>query len=445
MQTTKQMKKFTFVDLFAGIGGFHHALSGMGGKCVLAVEKDARCNEVYQASFPDTPLIRDIREITHQKSGRESTAKQIAAIVPDHELLCAGFPCQPFSKSGLQQGVRDSTRGTLFFDIMSVILSRKPRLVILENVRNLSGPRHVDTWDLIIDNLQEAGYVVSREPLVLSPHHLPPDQGGRPQVRERVFIAAYRPSRHARRHSLAPLGLQHLQLSPWNPQEWRIEEFLDDDSTISDLGSYQLNEFESSWLDAWQSFIQSIPDDHLPGFPIWTEFFVQKYRHLPDVPPWKKQFIDKNFHFYNDSTERRRIIDRWLKQKWGRNRQTLREFPPSRQKFEWQARVAQPRRDDRNLHELIVQFRPSGIRVRPATYLPALVAINQTSIIGSRHRRITPIEAARLQGFPDGLLGGLGISDNHLYRQLGNAVNVGVVQVIARGLFELSSRQRSSA
>jgi DNA (cytosine-5)-methyltransferase 1 len=433
------MKEFSFIDLFAGIGGFHHALSEMGGECVLAVEKDPHCRDVYSVMFPSTPVISDIREITIQDSGCESTSKQIAARVPAHDVLCAGFPCQPFSKSGLQQGVRDSTRGTLFFDIMSIVLSRKPRFIILENVRNLSGPRHAETWDLIIDNLQEAGFIVSREPLVLSPHRFPNELGGRPQARERVFIAGYRPDSSRSKSSRVPLQIQHLPSTNWNPQKWRIEEFLDDDSSVPGLAKYQLNPVERGWLDAWQSFLREIPDDHLPGFPIWTEYFVQKPRHVVDLPAWKRDFIEKNFIFYQESVERRRVIDRWLKRKWGPCKQTLREFPQSRQKFEWQARTVQPRREDRDICQLLVQFRPSGIRVKPATYMPALVAINQTSIIGSRMRRITPREAARLQGFPDEIFSDSEVGDSHLYRQLGNAVNVGVVQMVARALFSLAS------
>ncbi len=162
----------SFVDLFAGIGGFHAALADLGLECVFASETDEAARRVYARTWGLIPG-GDIR--LSSKS------------VPDATVLAAGFPCQPFSKSGFQRGASEA-RGTLFWNICEALEKSRPSVVLLENVRNLAGPRHRSTWDGIISALRDLGFMVSREPLVFSPHWLPPSLGGTPQARERVFI-----------------------------------------------------------------------------------------------------------------------------------------------------------------------------------------------------------------------------------------------------------------
>ena len=219
----------------------------------------------------------------------------------------------------------------------------------------------------------------------------------------------------------------------WDPNAWRIQDFLLDDEQIPDLARYQLRDEEVAWLDAWQAFIQGIPDDDLPGFPIWVDEFKTVPRIPAGTPAWKADFLRKNSAFYN---RHRTFIRGWMRRSWIHGQgYTVADFPASRRKFEWQARIAQPTMGDRDLWKLTIHLRPSGIRVKPASYLPALVAINQTSIIGERRRRITPVEAARLQGLPDWVFARAGVDDATAYKQAGNGVNVGVVQHAARALF----------
>src|SRR6478735_6867168 len=123
-QTNDWSKLFTFVDLFAGVGGFHAALSALGGECVYAVEKDADAAAVYERNWK-MPALGDIVDDTEGKMR-----------VPRHDVLVAGFPCQPFSKSGYQRGM-DEARGTLFWNICEILRVRQPAVVLLENVRNL--------------------------------------------------------------------------------------------------------------------------------------------------------------------------------------------------------------------------------------------------------------------------------------------------------------------
>lgn len=427
---------FRFIDLFAGIGGFHHALSApeFGGECVLAADIDEACRAVYGHSFPSTPadrIVGDIRALTLDDNGDDRKVRELARLIPDHDVLCAGFPCQPFSKSGAQQGVLDSTRGTLFFDIVKIAQAKKPKFLLLENVRNLAGPRHADTWKTIVDSLRALGYRVSDQPVVFSPHFLPPTLNGRPQSRDRVFILATFVGKKAKL-TQDPL-VARAPLGNWDPNQWNVEDFLLDDKDINNLSDYALRDDEIAWLDAWQAFIQGIPSDDLPGFPIWVDAFTARPVIPAGTPDWKADFLRKNSEFY---LKHRKFIRAWLRKSWIQGKAyRVADFPASRRKFEWQARAAQPKHADRDLWKLTIHMRPSGIRVKPATYLPALVAITQTSIIGSRRRRITPVEAARLQGIPDVVFQTAGVDDKVAYKQVGNGVNVGVVQYVASQLF----------
>jgi DNA (cytosine-5)-methyltransferase 1 len=410
--------RFRFIDLFAGIGGFHLAMEALGGECVFASEIDDNARSVYENNF-QMKVAGDIRPLT--EDGAAATA------IPAHDVLCAGFPCQPFSKSGYQRGINE-TRGTLFFNILKVLEAHRPRFVILENVRNLAGPRQRETWDIIIRNLRELGYRVADEPAVFSPHLLPPERDGRPQVRDRVFILAELVGETAPEALLrGDLLVRSGPVGGWDPDRWRIEDILDDEESIPQVDKYALRPDEIRWIDAWNDFAQSIDDDHLPGFPIWADAFDPEPSYDIATPEWKRLFLIKNSNFY---MEHRRTIDRW------KTRHDLARFPASRRKFEWQARKWQPAAADRNLWDLVMHLRPSGLRVKPPTYLPALVAITQTSIIGSRRRRITPREAARLQGFPDRFE--LHDDEAAAYRQFGNAINVGAVMHVARSLFDAS-------
>src|SRR5438477_12866639 len=121
---------------------------------------------------------------------------------------------------------------------MEVVRARHPQFLVLENVRNLAGPRHADTWRVIIDSIREEGYVVADSPTVFSPHLLPPELGGAPQVRERIFILAMK-DKASTAGPFEPL-LQNKPVARWSPMKWVIDDYLDDDASIDAIERYQL-------------------------------------------------------------------------------------------------------------------------------------------------------------------------------------------------------------
>jgi DNA (cytosine-5)-methyltransferase 1 len=404
---------FTFVDLFAGIGGFHAALSAMGGRCVYAVEIDPSAAAIYERNWGVNPL----GDIT-------TAANDLHVKVPRHDVLCAGFPCQPFSKSGAQRGMEE-TRGTLYWNILRIIQERRPAVVVLENVRNLAGPRHRHEWQVIVETLRNEGYRVSETPAVFSPHLLPPEMGGRPQVRERVFVTATRLPRGREFGKDADPAVTNRSVAGWDPKTWDLASDLPLDAD-HDVEGCELSAQERLWINAWDDFVQVMWEARdgrrLPGFPLWADEWIErsdlKASRLRSEPKWKADFLVKNAEFY---TAFKKPIDRWTEE-WGVYSD---QFPASRRKFEWQAQ------DTPSLWGTVIHLRPSGIRAKAPTYVPALVAITQTSIVGPRERRLSPREAARLQGLPDWFEFG----DQRpatTYKQLGNGVSVGAVWHVLR-------------
>lgn len=434
---------FTFIDLFAGVGGFHAAMKAFGGECVYAVEIDPQAARVYEANWGHNPL-GDITLDADDDLGIMN--------VPPHDVLCAGFPCQPFSKSGAQRGM-DETRGTLFFNIASIIKAHRPKVVLLENVRNLIGPRHEHEYTVIIETLRELGYHVSDAPALFSPHLLPPELGGSPQVRERVFITAtYAPEQVATDLELGgpnPVAAMADRFGDFDPKrDWEIETILDDSHNVPGC---DLSVSEAHWINAWDEFVQIMRPlmggRHLPGFPIWADAWLdfpemQRIRWNRDsvkvprrvttprvdatLPEWKQSHLRKNYDLFARHFEA--LIP------WAHYWKVYTEaFPASRRKLEWQAQ------DTKSLWDTVMHLRPSGLRAKRPNYLPALVAITQTSIIGSRERRVSPRETARLQGLPDTFVFP-GQPDSATYRQMGNGVNVGAVWHVFRQHVERDRR-----
>lgn len=171
---TPKKHKFTFIDLFAGIGGFRIALQNLGGKCVYSSEFDAKAQETYLANFGEMPF----GDITKQSTKN---------YIPDNfDILCGGFPCQAFSLAGKRLGFADETRGTLFFEIEDILRKHQPKAFFLENVKGLLIHNKGKTISTILEHLNDAGYDVVPPKIVNAMDY------GVPQHRERVYIIGFR-------------------------------------------------------------------------------------------------------------------------------------------------------------------------------------------------------------------------------------------------------------
>lgn len=160
----------TFIDLFAGLGGFRLALESLGAKCIYSNEWDISVQKVYNSNFGDTPE-GDITKVDEKN-------------IPVHDILCAGFPCQAFSISGKQRGFQDS-RGTLFFDVARIVKEKKPKVVFMENVKNFATHDDGKTLQIVKSTMEELGYTFHQK--VLNSVNF-----GIPQKRERIYMVCFR-------------------------------------------------------------------------------------------------------------------------------------------------------------------------------------------------------------------------------------------------------------
>jgi DNA (cytosine-5)-methyltransferase 1 len=166
----KLLEGMSFIDLFAGLGGFRIALESLGADCVYSNEWDEQVQKVYAENFGETPE-GDVTKVDEKN-------------IPEHDILCAGFPCQAFSISGKQRGFDDS-RGTLFFDVARIVKEKKPKIVFMENVKNFATHDGGKTLEVVKATMEELGYLFYQRVLNAVDY-------GVPQKRERIYMVCFR-------------------------------------------------------------------------------------------------------------------------------------------------------------------------------------------------------------------------------------------------------------
>lgn len=322
---TPENYEFKFIDLFAGIGGFRMALQNLGGKCIFTSEWDKFSQITYRANFGETPF----GDIT-----KESTKSYIPQ---EFDVLCGGFPCQPFSHAGLKKGFED-TRGTLFFDVADIINRRREngnpvKVIFLENVKGLKNHDKGNTLKTIIRTFDDLGYNVAHE--VLNSKNF-----GLPQNRERIFIVAW--LREAEREFKFPLGIDTDYNVIFDPKE------------ITNVKNTKVGDI-----------LTKNPD---PKYTISDKLYAGHLRR-------RKEHAEKGNGFGFSSFNKNSIYTSTISARYYKDGS-----------------------------EILIEQE------------------------GKNPRKLTPKEAANLQGYPDNFI--IPVSDNQSYKQFGNSVSVPVIQTI---------------
>ena len=385
-----------FIDLFCGIGGFHQAMNKLAIKteCVFACDIDKECRKIYQQNYGLLPA-EDITKVDEK-------------LLPEFDVICAGFPCQSFSQAGKKLSLEDK-RGLLFEHILRIAKEKRPRFMFLENVKHIKKIDDGKVFEYILKRIKETGYNVQVEEL--SPHQL-----GIPQHRERVIFIC--------KISLLvdiPDKIPFILPPITETTDEQIQKILL--PWTEEREKYLIPKELVFVLEAWNEMIQvfEVGENMSPTI-LCNEFLTDPTNSIGLVA-WKKEYITKNKRIYQKYEP--------LWQEWLEKHQQLLNKKEIYAKLEWQAGK---KRENDSIWDHFIQLRQSGIRVKKGDFFPALVAIVQVPIYAKEKRYICPRECARLQSFPDSFI--MHEKDKIAYKQFGNAVNVDVLHFFIKGTLD---------
>jgi DNA (cytosine-5)-methyltransferase 1 len=378
-ENTLTESNFKFIDLFCGIGGFHQAMNKIdeNSECILACDVDKNCRNTYFKNYNIMPE-KNVKDVDEK-------------ILGDFDILCAGFPCQPFSNGGKKKSF-DDARGLLFNEIIRIAKHKKPKFMFLENVKHILKVSNGEVIDYIKTKINETGY--NLQLIKMSPHLY-----GIPQQRERIFFVCVRNDIYNNKE--IDIVNKNLNLS--------FIDILDDDIEEKYKISDELNEV----LEAWDELIKKfeVGERISPTFLVHDAYRDYTEEQFNSLAKWKKDYMTKNKKLLNKYPT---IISEWY--------QKYKKILSKREiygKLEWQVGLL---KENDSIFNYFIQMRQSGIRVKKAKFFPTLVAISQIPIYGKEKRYITPRECARLQSYPEEFE--LEQNDKIPYKQMGNSVNV---------------------
>ncbi|TDF42371.1 DNA (cytosine-5-)-methyltransferase [Alteromonadaceae bacterium M269] len=411
-----------FIDLFAGLGGFHVGMSNAGFECVFASELDHELRELYAVNHSLIP-VGDIRHIREEE-------------IPEHDVICAGFPCQPFSLAGSQKGRKCPKSGKLIDEVVRIAKYHKPQVILLENVPKIKTISEGQFWSYLNKAFSDIGYKLQHK--IISPVDL-----GIPQNRKRIFIMLSRED----------IDVNHFE---WPASKDYSQQFLEE--YLDDEGTKELQKEKLDQLRHWQVLVKHIGRAGLNHLGLVAPEFGATYPMdfgdltLEELKAFKgaygqplsscnsmQELLDKMPSY----TRRNKRVADWVYQSASNSRKIYEEnqsFIDSwkvgldKRNNSWQILEWRGHRSLPDIFKHLIQFRASGIRISKPEIAPSLISMTstQTPIIGSQCRYISKFEAAKLQH-----LHGLRMiphSESGSFKAIGNAVNAKIVQEIGESL-----------